>query len=100
MTLPDAFAHFAAHLHSKTLRPHLGWRVSNAANQNKLCPVDGCVWPAGSKCTYSHCPERFTNNRTASLSRACAAEAGFNPRPASNPLQNVSHDAQVTQVQP
>ena len=46
MTLETAFAHFAAHRHSKTLRPHLGWRVSNPAN---------------------------SNNRTATLSRACAA---------------------------
>ena len=45
----------------RTLRrfcgPVMGWRVVNAAN---------------------------TNNRTAPLSRACAAEAGSDPRPASN----------------
>lgn len=73
MTLPEAFAHFAAHLHSKTLRPHLGWRVCNPAN---------------------------TNNRTASLSRACAAGLDIIPVSSPNPFQNVSHDAQVTQVQP
>jgi hypothetical protein len=38
MTLADAFAHFTAHLHSKTLRPFLGWRVCNAANENGVQP--------------------------------------------------------------
>jgi hypothetical protein len=96
MTLCESLAHFTAHLHSKTLRPFLGWRVCNAANENKLCPVDGCVWPAGSKCTYSHCPERFTNSRTARPSRACAAGEAFDPRVSPNPLQNVSHGAPYT----
>jgi hypothetical protein len=72
MTLSDAFAHFTAHLHSKTLRPFLGWRVCNAALQD---------------------------SRTARPSRACAAGEAFDPRVSPNPLQNVSHDAQVTQVQ-
>jgi hypothetical protein len=73
MTLADAFAAFTAHLHSKTLRPFLGWRVCNAAN---------------------------TNSRTASLSRACAAGEAFDPRVSPNSLQIVSHDAHITQVQP
>jgi hypothetical protein len=53
MTLCESLAHFAAHLHSKTLRPFLGWRVCNAAN---------------------------TNSRTARPSRACAAGEAFDPR--------------------
>ena len=69
MTLADAFAHFTAHLHSKTLRPFLGWRVCNAAN---------------------------THSRPARLSRACAAGEAFDPRVSPNPLQNVSHDAPYT----
>jgi hypothetical protein len=69
MTLADAFAHFTAHLHSKTLRPFLGWRVCNAAN---------------------------TNSRTARPSRACAAGEAFDPRVSPNSLQNVSHDAPYT----
>jgi hypothetical protein len=69
VTLADAFAHFTAHLHSKTLRPFLGRRVCDAAN---------------------------TNSRTASLSRACAAGEAFDPRVSPNPLQNVSHDAHYT----
>jgi hypothetical protein len=69
VTLADAFAHFTAHLHSKTLRPFLGWRVCDAAN---------------------------TNSRTARPSRACAAGEAFDPRVSPNPLQNVSHDAHYT----
>jgi hypothetical protein len=38
MTLADAFAAFTAHLHSKTLRPFLGWRVCDAANENGVQP--------------------------------------------------------------
>jgi hypothetical protein len=57
----------------RTLRrfcgPVMGWRVVNAAN---------------------------TNNRTATLSRACAAGEAFDPRVSPNSLQNVSHDAPYT----
>ena len=69
MTLCESLAHFTAHLHSKTLRPFLGWRVCNAANMN---------------------------SRTARPSRACAAGEAFDPRVSPNPLQNVSHDAPYT----
>jgi len=69
VTLADAFAHFTAHLHSKTLRPFLGRRVCSAAN---------------------------TNNRTARPSRACAAGEAFDPRVSPNSLQVVSHDAHYT----
>ena len=34
MTLDAAFAHFAAHLHSKTLRPFKRFAVVNDANEN------------------------------------------------------------------
>ena len=69
MTLCESLAAFTAHLHSKTLRPFLGWRVCNAAN---------------------------TNSRTARPSRACAAGEAFDPRVSPNSLQNVSHDAPYT----
>jgi DNA (cytosine-5)-methyltransferase 1 len=36
------------------------------------------------------------DNRTARLSRACAAGEAFDPRVSPNPLQNVSHDAPYT----
>jgi hypothetical protein len=38
MTLCESLAHFTAHLHSETLRPFLGWRVCNAANENGVRP--------------------------------------------------------------
>jgi hypothetical protein len=39
------------------------------------------------------------DSRTARPSRACAAGEAFDPRVSPNPLQNVSHDAPITQVQ-
>jgi hypothetical protein len=44
--------------------------------------------------------EYLLNSRTARPSRACAAGEAFDPRVSPNPLQNVSHDAPITQVQP
>lgn len=38
MTLETAFAHFAAHLHSKTVRPFKRFAVVNAANENGVRP--------------------------------------------------------------
>jgi len=34
MTLQDAFTSYTARLHSKAMRPHLGWRVRNFSNDN------------------------------------------------------------------
>jgi len=44
--------------------------------------------------------EYLLSSRTAPPSRACAAGEAFDPRVSPNPLQNVSHDAHITQVQP
>ena len=29
---------------------------------SKLCPVNDCVWPAGSRCTMSLCPGNSLSN--------------------------------------
>ena len=53
---------------SRFVGPFLGFGVVNAANQNHLCPVEGCVWPKGSACTMSGCPGRsFKNSAHPSL---------------------------------
>lgn len=58
MTLSDAFTAYAGNLHSRTLRPFLGFRVLNAANTNTRAPFSPLPahgdWAAGLNRSAAH----------------------------------------------